>query len=194
MKIIPTSGGYDSTLLLHKILESGESCAAHHVHLITEEGKRYAPEAKAYRAVLKELRRMHGDFICTTSTHKYFSPFWLGWDLLNATYHTAVATEGNLRHIGKRDVELCLAIPKESVRCDSDHDLLQDRVEDLWTTYFKRLGVHSTVSYPVSHMTKHEIIGALPENLRSICWTCRSPVDGTKPCGKCKSCLMAGGK
>jgi len=192
MKIIPTSGGYDSTLLLHMILDSGESCASHHVHLINNEGKRYAPEAKAYRAVMKEMHRLHGDFIHTTSTHKNMFPHFVGWDLLNSTYHSAVATEGNLSLLGKRELELCLAIPKESFRKDEIHSIVQDRVEDLWNVYFSRFGISTKVSYPISHMTKREILDALPDSLRKLCWTCRRPVNGLEPCGECPSCLFAG--
>jgi hypothetical protein len=195
MKIIPVSGGFDSVLLLHNVLKSGESCVAHHVHLITDKGSgRYAPEAKAYRAVREELKRMHGDFLHSTSTHKYFNKSWICWDLLNATFHAAVATEGHMRILGDRDLELCLAIPKEEVRYNTEHSILQDRVEDLWEAFFRHRGIKTSVSYPISHLTKHEILEALPENLRKLCWTCRTPVNGVEPCGKCPSCKKVEGK
>lgn len=193
LKVIPISGGYDSTLLLHQFLLSGESCVAHHVHLITSEGLRYSAEAKAYREIIDELRKMHGEFINTTSTHKQLNPTWYGWDLLTATFHAAVATEGHLYLLGPRDVELCLAIPKEDVRFDRNHDVLQDRVEALWGSFFTHMGVHSKVSYPISHMSKGEIVEALPARLRFLCWTCRRPIDGVTPCGQCSSCRRVGG-
>jgi 7-cyano-7-deazaguanine synthase in queuosine biosynthesis len=194
MKIIPISGGYDSTLLLHMTLKAGESCASHHVHLINSEYKRYAPEAKAYRAVMGEMHRLHGDFLHTTSTHKNILAGWFGWDLLNSTYHSAVATEGHLYLLGKRELELCLAIPKESFRKDESHSIVQDRVEDLWKVYFSHMGIQTKVSYPISHMSKKEILEALPKSLRDLCWTCRNPVNHTEPCGECFSCQMVKGK
>ena len=41
--------------------------------------------------------------------------------------------------------------------------------------------------YPVEKMTKKEIYNFLPEDLRSLTWSCRTPVND-KPCGNCYTC------
>ena len=45
--------------------------------------------------------------------------------------------------------------------------------------------------YPVLNMTKREIYDRLPESLRNMFWSCRTPVYNEKsiaPCGKCDTC------
>jgi 7-cyano-7-deazaguanine synthase in queuosine biosynthesis len=47
--------------------------------------------------------------------------------------------------------------------------------------------------YPVGHLTKHEIYNILPEELRNMTWSCRTPIyideNTIQECGKCKTCL-----
>ena len=45
--------------------------------------------------------------------------------------------------------------------------------------------------YPVLNMTKREIYESLPETLRDLFWSCRTPVytdEGVESCRQCKSC------
>ena len=46
--------------------------------------------------------------------------------------------------------------------------------------------------YPVGEMTKKEIYEMLPEDLRSLTWSCRRPIyknNNIEMCKKCKTCL-----
>jgi 7-cyano-7-deazaguanine synthase in queuosine biosynthesis len=47
--------------------------------------------------------------------------------------------------------------------------------------------------YPVGHLTKLEIYNMLPEELRNMTWSCRTPIytedNSIHECGKCKTCL-----
>ena len=46
--------------------------------------------------------------------------------------------------------------------------------------------------YPVLDMTKREIYDSLPDTLKNMFWSCRTPVYNEKsitPCGKCSTCV-----
>ena len=46
--------------------------------------------------------------------------------------------------------------------------------------------------YPVLDLTKREIYDTLPESLRDIFWSCRTPIYAEKsiaPCLKCDTCV-----
>jgi 7-cyano-7-deazaguanine synthase in queuosine biosynthesis len=50
--------------------------------------------------------------------------------------------------------------------------------------------------YPVEHLTKSEIYNMLPEQLRNLTWSCRTPVvvdnNTIEECGRCKTCEELG--
>ena len=48
------------------------------------------------------------------------------------------------------------------------------------------------IIYPVKHLTKQEIWNELPEELRELTWSCRTP-KGLRACGTCKTCKQIGG-
>ena len=41
--------------------------------------------------------------------------------------------------------------------------------------------------YPLSGISKDQVMESMPNELLSLCWYCRSPIDGMK-CGECHSC------
>ena len=42
--------------------------------------------------------------------------------------------------------------------------------------------------YPVYDIPKAALAAALPRELLDLTWSCRTPVDGFKPCLTCKAC------
>ena len=49
--------------------------------------------------------------------------------------------------------------------------------------------------YPVYDMSKTQVVASLPDELRSLAWSCRRPVataDGYRICGECKPCRRRG--
>lgn len=48
--------------------------------------------------------------------------------------------------------------------------------------------------WPISHMTKRDIIAAMPESLFRLCWYCRRPTADLLPCGRCNPCRHVAGK
>ena len=78
-------------------------------------------------------------------------------------------------------------------RTKSDEGNRIDQRAERGTKIFESFGTNAKKVFPVKDMTKKEIFEMLPADLRSLTWSCRTPVyssDGDiHKCKKCKTCL-----
>lgn len=182
------SGGIDSTGVFWKLLQSDEKIHVHHMNLINKE-KRSDAEKIAVKNICEHMRKIK-DFDYSESTHECPSiknNFMWDSDLYNFMAGSMCLCDKEISHIAlgltKTDLE-----PERSVK---NINGVRERISR-GTNILKCFSIKVEKIYPVINMTKKEIYQMLPENLRVLTWSCRTPVylqDRIMRCGKCKTCL-----
>ena len=191
------SGGVESTsLLLGQLRNTTNEVYAHHVQLVTREG-RAGMEKAAVDALLPELQAVR-PFYYSSSRLELVDGNGLGWDF-HFTYLIALTA---MRHhrcryllrgfcveddwhrmIGMAPVHTKYA-PDEPHRVHSQRKVMipfletQERLEDV-SPFIEE--------YTFPKAWHWQRLGQLAE----LTWSCRRPVQG-KPCGKCHACADRG--
>lgn len=178
------SGGLDSLGMVYKLLTDPEykdyKLHIHHVHNKNIE-QRHKAEAIAVNLALKELKRLGFEFVYSESeigTQPFGRNFLYDSDTMNffAGYVASVNPDVQKIALGMN-------------ANDSNHSL-----EDRRKRANKILEAFTSVEkiFPVLNMSKREIYDSLPESLRNMFWSCRTPrYEGNSItlCGKCDTCL-----
>lgn len=175
------SGGLDSTLCLYEALRQGREVRTHHIHLVNKEG-RSAFEARAIERITA----------------------WLHDQGLTNFRHTESVTDfGDLNY---RVVDVKIWAWWAGVILTGEKDITQialpthrDAFTNAWMrrrqSYIREQmpalsgpagRVHEWTK-PIAHMTKKQIVEAIPAPLLELCWWCRTPVNG-EPCHECLTC------
>jgi len=177
------SGGLDSLGMVYKLLTAPEYkdyiVHVHHVHNRNIENRDRA-EAIAVEIALKELERLGYSFIYSESqiaSQPYNNQFMYDTDSMNFFAGYICSVNPNIKHVS-------MGMNAN----DTNHSLNERRVRA-----DKILAAFTVVTkiYPVLNMSKREIYDGLPESLRNMFWSCRTPVyseNSIQPCGKCKTC------
>ena len=179
------SGGLDSLGMVYKLLTEPEYkdhvIHIHHVHNRNVEHRDQA-EAITVDLVLKELERLGFSFIYSESqiaSQPYNGNFMYDSDSMNFF-------AGYICSVNPNIVNVAMGMNAN----DSNHALEERR---------KRanqiLAAFTPVEkiYPVLNMSKREIYDSLPESLKNMFWSCRTPIyskESIQPCGKCKTCTQ----
>ena len=177
------SGGLDSLGMVYKLLTAPEYkdyvLHVHHVHNRNIEHRDRA-EAVAVELAFKELERLGYSFIYSESqiaSQPYNGKFMYDTDSMNFFAGYICSVNPNIKYV---------AMGMNAN--DSNHSLNERRVRaDAILAAFTSV----TKIYPVLDMSKREIYDGLPESLRNMFWSCRTPVyneTSIQPCGHCKTC------
>lgn len=178
--LIMFSGGLDSTGAFWRLIHTSKELHVHHMHLINRENRDKA-EDKAVKSIVEYMRKIR-DFSYSESRHEYPSynnNFIWDSDLYNFIAGTIC--------LSMRDIEE-VALGRTKSDAGSQIDLRVQR----GTKIFESFETKAKKVYPVKDMTKKEIYEMLPEDLRSLTWSCRTPIyseNNIKRCRRCKACL-----
>lgn len=182
--LVMYSGGLDSLGMVYKLLTDPEYknyiLHLHHIHMKNFENRDRA-EAIAVKLAMEELERLGFSFMYSESSitvPMYHNQFMFDTDALNffAGYICSL----------NPDIEM-VAMGMNAT--DSNHSLEErrKRANNILAAFtpIKKI-------YPVLNMSKREIYDSLPETLRNIFWSCRTPIyedEKIHPCRKCPTCI-----
>lgn len=181
------SGGLDSTAVLYKLLkETREPIHVHHIVLRNAQ-RRWEVENQACKRILLWCKQNLRDFKTTVSTFGFthFSNF-ICWDNDVVRFTAAQIAQDN------PDI-LYVALGKcLDDDIDGSFDARSEQSKRIWEACFHSYPYHiPEIIRPVSKMTKGQLWNYLPEKLRKMTWSCRTPdLSGKEPkiCGSCKTC------
>lgn len=181
--LVMYSGGLDSLGTVYKLLTDPEyknyTIHIHHVHNRNAENRDRA-EAIAVDLALKELRRLGLVFEYTdnemTSPH-IGTGFLYDTDTMNFFAGFICSNDSRIKKV---------AMGMQAN--DANHSLEERRIRanKIFTAF-----TDAEKIFPVLNLTKLEIYQMLPETLRNLFWSCRTPQykeTQILPCGLCHSC------
>lgn len=191
------SGGLDSTGALWDLLkEPTNKLHLHHLHLVNPT-KRAKAEQIAVKNVLSYINKTYRNIKYSESYHEYNSYSSLA--RITGTNHLVLRE--NL--MSDSDIYnfmagvICLSLPNIKkvaigrTKSDSSPSVVDKAIRG--NKLLKLFAPNIKKIYPVEHLTKSEVYHMLPEELRSITWSCRTPIntgdDVFIECKKCKTCL-----
>ena len=188
------SGGLDSTAMLVKLLaepreEMRDELHVHHIRMINKE-KRDLAEQRAVEAVVAYCRARYRPFRYSESGLDFGALEAIPIDYLSIAF---VACQVAI------DTPACKRVAVGALAADTDianRSARQKRVfEEMYACYrARKLGEPSVEwTFPVFHLPKAELAAGLPPELLKLTWSCRRPLEGFRPCGTCKACLVRQG-
>mgnify|MGYP006277106767 CR=1 FL=1 len=174
------SGGLDSTGAFWKLMQDKRNIHVYHLHLNNKEHRNEA-EAIAVKSIVEYMKQF-GDFEYSESTHIY------------PTYRNSFIWDSDITSFMAGTVCQCLPWIKEIAlgRTASDDEEVRSMTErrERGNKILEAL-CDARKIYPVMDLTKKQIWDMLPQNLRTLIWSCRTPVyknNDILPCGKCITC------
>lgn len=184
------SGGLDSLACLYLLLTKDEykdyQLIVYHLNLINIENRTLA-EAISSKAIIEYFKaNNYREFIYLESVHQShaFTNGNFPWD---TDVYNFVA--GSVCYA-------CPAVEKIVIGKTKTDDLessgLPDRIDRANVLFDALKHEHQNKLYLVGEYTKQELYNLLPEDLRDLSWSCRTPsYKEGKPikCGRCKNCL-----
>jgi 7-cyano-7-deazaguanine synthase in queuosine biosynthesis len=171
------SGGLDSTGALWKLIRTKEELLVHHIYLCNKE-KRAEAENKSVKDIIAYMKNIR-DFTYTESYHEYPS------------YNNNFMWDSDIYNFVAGTICLCLKSIKEVAIGRTKSDTGVEQRADRGTKILHAFDPNIKKLYPVGDMTKKEIYEMLPEDLRNLTWSCRTPIykdNNTYECNKCKTC------
>jgi len=177
--LVMFSGGLDSTGVLWRLVNGAEELHVHHLHLVNKENRAKA-EKRAVTEIVGHLRGVR-DFGFSESYHEY--PCYNGGFMWDSDIFSFMA--GSIC-LAMRTIErVAIGMTLSDMRGG-----LSARVERA-NRIFEAFGTRAKKVYPLSEMTKKQVYEMLPEELRSMSWSCRTPIykdDDMMSCGRCRTC------
>jgi 7-cyano-7-deazaguanine synthase in queuosine biosynthesis len=174
------SGGLDSTGVFYKLLKENKKLHVHHLHLVNKEN-RHKAENIAVKNVCEYMKKI-GNFEYSESYHEY--PCYNKNFMWDSDMYNFIA--GTICLSLKSVKEVALGMTKSDITRS-----VTDRAER-GTKIFESFGTSAKKVYPLRDMTKKEVFEMLPSDLRSLTWSCRTPIylpDGNmNRCKRCKAC------
>ena len=175
------SGGLDSTGALWKLLnESTERILVHHMNLKNAE-RRARAESIAVTNLVQRLRQIR-NFGYTESTHEY------------TTYNNTMIFDNDLANFIAGTI--CQSLPTiQKVALGMTASDTGDAVNERAERGKKILSAFTNAQkiYPVQDLTKIQIYNLLPQDVRDMTWSCRTPIYNTdgvpSVCNQCKACI-----
>lgn len=177
--LLMLSGGIDSTGCFYKLVQEKTNLHVHHLHLDNPE-QRHVAEASAVEKIIPYMKKL-GEFTYSESYHKY--PEFNGNFLWDSDIFSFTAGH------------ICQAIPTIQqvaigMTASDKQPGLNDRIIRA-ARVFSAFGTKAKKVYPVQSMSKKEVYDMLPEDLRTLTWSCRTPIykgGDISMCGRCKAC------
>lgn len=188
------SGGLDSTGVLWTLLKNTRyKIHLHHLHLINKENRAEA-EHQAVVNILSYISKTHKNIKYSESYHKYPTYSYLSKMGDGLVLHENFMFDSDIYNFIAGTICMCLPNIKRvavgRTKLDDNLDVRQRATRG--NELLKLFAPDIEKIYPVEHLTKTEIYSMLPEELRNMTWSCRTPVivddNLMKECGKCKTC------
>lgn len=183
LKLVPISGGVDSTYLLYNYLKNTNyTVHAHHIILKSRFEPRWEQELKACRSIVnycKDIRM----FNYTESIWEF--PFHC-WDFEVVAFCAGqIATK-------IKDFKTKISLVAGRIKEDDTRQSSSDRLEfmqQIWRASSASVQnfVYPVFEMPLRNLSKYDVMNKMPKELLDMCWTCRRPEDD-QPCNKCHSC------
>lgn len=174
------SGGLDSTGVFYKLIKEKRKLHVHHLYLVNKENRQKAEDV-AVTGVCEYMKNL-GNFNYTESFHEYPS------------YNNSFIWDSDLYNFIAGTICLSLKNVKEVAigRTKTDSSRSIDERAKRGTIIFESFNTNTKKVYPLIDLTKKEIYESMPEDLRNLTWSCRTPIyysnGDIKKCGKCKAC------
>ncbi|AER47556.1 QueC-like queuosine biosynthesis [Mycobacterium phage DS6A] len=185
--LLMLSGGIDSVFCLWRRVQAGLPTRTHHVVLRDREG-RHRVEAEAVRDVLGWLRDRGGaDLIEHTESRVHFGDVrWIPqnyhlWAYWAGVLLAAPANRGITRVVIPRHADAFAGQAPDGPRGQRSDAAYLGHIELI-------AGRRPVLEYPIIGMTKADEIAAMPAELLRLCWWCRRPDPGGRPCRRCYTC------
>lgn len=187
--LVLLSGGIESTYCLQQALKKELPVYVHHINMI-DYHMRYVEEKKACYFIMDYFKEKGYSFSYLETTvdfsmAKDSTPFDEDITIFMAAkiaegipFDILTVYEGS----NKDDFE------KESVK--KRFELRGDILEYFHNCHYNvgERVQHVKIEFPCEDLTKEEVWYSMPEELRNMTWSCRTPIL-CKPCGKCETCL-----
>tara|TARA_R100000808_G_C2152817_1_gene162544 strand:+ start:4508 stop:5140 length:633 start_codon:yes stop_codon:yes gene_type:complete len=183
--LVMVSGGLDSVAALVWLLENTDDLIhVHHVRLFNYED-RSTPEYEAYKNCMKYIEENYRPLhLVTESVVSWPEPF-CPWDMYSYMFQGALLI--NCYNPGFNPTRIVTG----SIDEEDPNTNVHVRRGVSWEM-FKLLCEHAVEWYkPLLHMKKPEVAAILPDELRRMTFSCRSPIveDGIyRSCGECRPC------
>lgn len=184
LKIIPISGGLDSTYLLYHYLKyTNYTIHAHHIILKNEVEPRWEEEYTACKNIVKYCQKIR-EFTYTESTWDF--PYHC-WDFEVVAFCAGQIARKICRENDK--ISLCAGIVLNDVERTSSGVTRTKRFEGIWAASTITLGKKRSLKFeaPLMCLSKLDLLKRMPKELSNMCWSCRHPIDGAT-CGRCHAC------
>jgi 7-cyano-7-deazaguanine synthase in queuosine biosynthesis len=177
--LIMFSGGLDSTGVFWKLIKSTKKLHVHHLYLVNKENRAKA-EDRAVSAIVAYMKNIR-EFGYSESYHEY--PSYNGNFIFDSDIFSFMA--GSICLSTKTIREVAIGMTASDMGSG-----LSERVNRA-NKIFESFGTKAQKVYPLMDMTKKQIYEMLPEDLRNMSWSCRTPIyegDEIKECGRCRTC------
>ncbi len=177
--LIMFSGGLDSTGVFWRLINSQKKLHIHHLYLVNKENRAKA-EDRAVGEIVAYMKNIR-DFGYSESYHEY--PSYNGNFMFDSDIFSFMA--GSICLSMRTVQEVAIGMTASDMRSG-----LSARVARA-TRIFESFGAKAKKVYPLMDMTKKQIYEMLPEELRTMSWSCRTPLyegEDIKMCGRCRTC------
>jgi hypothetical protein len=146
------------------------------LYLVNRENRAEA-EDKSVKSILNYMKKI-GEFSYSESYHEY--PCYNGNFMWDSDIYNFIA--GTICLSMKSIQKVAIGRTKSDTGVDGRADR-GTKILHAFNPTIKKI-------YPVGDMTKKEIYNMIPEDLRNLAWSCRTPIYGEeiKPCNNCKTC------
>lgn len=181
--LIMFSGGLDSTGVFWKLINGSEPLHVHHLYLVNKENRAKA-EDRAVRDIVSYMKSIR-EFGFSESYHEY--PCHNGSFLWDSDIFSFVAGSMCLMMDTIRSVAI-------GMTASDMRGGISARVERA-NRIFDAFGSKAKKVYPLIDMTKRQVYEMIPEDLRLLSWSCRTPIykeEGIERCGRCRTCREVG--
>jgi hypothetical protein len=183
--LIQLSGGVDSAYVLWKWLveNPNEYCLVHHIKLINYE-QRHDYEIEAIDKILKWLdKKGLKNYFYVQNTFDYGNFLDVISDSEICGFHAGILLR-NSRWSGINKILLPIYNVTPNYAKMQEGGREHNRLKLIKTTS-KRDDYE--IIYPLIHMSKIDVVRAIPRDLLDLCWYCRVPLNN-KRCGNCFTC------
>lgn len=177
--LIMFSGGLDSTGVFWKYINGNECFHVHHLYLVNKENRAKA-ENKAVNDIVRYMKKIR-DFDFSESYHEY------------PCYNNNFIWDSDIFSFMAGSICLSLKTIKEvaiGMTASDKTGALSQRVSRA-NKIFEAFGTEAKKVYPLESLTKKQIYEMVPEDLRNLSWSCRTPIydqDNMLRCRRCKTC------
>ena len=186
------SGGLDSLGMLYLLLTDKryESYSIHVHHMVLKNLENRALAEKMSCQLIVEYLRAHQfkKFEYTESLFDY--SFMQSYFMFDSTVYGFMGA--NMMINDPAIVMLATGRSKDDIELDAgDYRRINQGLDVYHAVLPDQIKYQRPYILPVAHLTKRQIWGLLPADLRLLAWSCRRPVyenGKTSECGQCDSC------